>query len=143
MNANPPNERPTTQAASTPADAHAPGQLTHNLADAQSQLVDAHSQLADVHSLLVDVHSQLAETRTELAQTRAELAQVRTELAERKLIDQAKALLMQQHAISEPEAYAKLRKAAMDKGLKMAEVAQRLLDAAALLATTTPQTGAR
>ena len=40
---------------------------------------------------------------------------------------------MQRHQIAEPEAYARIRKAAMDKGLKMAEVAQRIVDAADLL----------
>jgi response regulator NasT len=64
---------------------------------------------------------------------RAELAEAKTELHERKLIDRAKGLLMQRQALSEQEAYAKLRKTAMDKGLKMAEVAQRMLDVVDLL----------
>lgn len=64
---------------------------------------------------------------------RRELADARGQLADRKLIDRAKGLLMQRHQIGEPEAYARLRKAAMDKGLKMAEVAQRIVDAAELL----------
>ena len=45
----------------------------------------------------------------------------------------AKALLMQRHKLPEQEAYARLRKAAMDRGLKLAEVSQRLIDAAELL----------
>ena len=64
---------------------------------------------------------------------RTELAEARGQLAERKVIDRAKGLLMQRHQIAEPEAYARIRKAAMDKGLKMAEVAQRIVDAADLL----------
>lgn len=64
---------------------------------------------------------------------RRELADARGQLADRKLIDRAKGLLMQRHQIGEPEAYARLRKAAMDKGLKMADVAQRIVDAADLL----------
>lgn len=64
---------------------------------------------------------------------RRELAEARTQLADRKLIDRAKGLLMQRHAIGEPEAYARLRKAAMDKGLKMSDIAQRIIDAADLL----------
>lgn len=64
---------------------------------------------------------------------RRELAEARGELAERKVIDRAKALLMQRHQIGEPEAYARIRKAAMDKGLKMSELAQRIVDAAELL----------
>ena len=64
---------------------------------------------------------------------RRELADVRTELSQRKLIDKAKGLLMQRQGLSEQQAYDKLRKAAMDRGLKLAEVAQRILDAAELL----------
>ena len=64
---------------------------------------------------------------------RAELADAKSELKDRKVIDRAKGLLMQRHAIGEPEAYARLRKAAMDKGLKMTDIAQRIIDAADLL----------
>ena len=64
---------------------------------------------------------------------RRELAEARTQLADRKLVDRAKGLLMQRHQIAEPDAYARIRKAAMDKGLKMADIAQRIVDAADLL----------
>jgi len=64
---------------------------------------------------------------------RRELADAKGELQDRKTIDRAKAMLMQRQGLSEPLAYDKLRKAAMDKGLRMGEVAQRLLDAADLL----------
>jgi two-component system, response regulator / RNA-binding antiterminator len=64
---------------------------------------------------------------------RRELAEARNQLADRKVVERAKGLLMQRHQIAEPEAYARLRKAAMDKGLKMSEVAQRIVDAADLL----------
>jgi len=40
---------------------------------------------------------------------------------------------MQRQGLNEADAYAKLRKTAMDKGLKLAEVAQRMLDVADLL----------
>ncbi len=64
---------------------------------------------------------------------RRELADVRTELQDRKIIDRAKGLLMQRQKLDEAAAYEKLRKAAMDKGLRLGEVAQRILDAADLL----------
>lgn len=64
---------------------------------------------------------------------RQELAEARSQLADRKVVDRAKGLLMQRHQIGEPEAYARIRKAAMDKGLKMADIAQRIVDAADLL----------
>jgi response regulator NasT len=40
---------------------------------------------------------------------------------------------MKHHGITEDDAYARLRKTAMDKGLKLAEVSQRIIDAADLL----------
>ncbi|WP_296445353.1 ANTAR domain-containing response regulator [Rhodoferax sp. UBA5149] len=64
---------------------------------------------------------------------RQELAATKTELQDRKVIDRAKGLLMQRQGLSEQLAYDKLRKAAMDKGLKLAEVAQRMLDVMDLL----------
>lgn len=64
---------------------------------------------------------------------RSELADARNQLEERKVIDRAKGLLMTRQGLSEQVAYARLRKAAMDRGLKLAEVAQRLIDAADLL----------
>lgn len=71
--------------------------------------------------------------RQELADARSELNELSANLAERKVIDRAKALLMERQKLSEAEAYGRLRKAAMDKNLKMAEVAQRMLDVADLL----------
>jgi response regulator NasT len=65
---------------------------------------------------------------------RQELADVRTELSDRKLIDRAKGILIQRHGLTEEAAYTRLRKTAMDKGLKLADVAQRLIDVSDLLA---------
>lgn len=64
---------------------------------------------------------------------RRELADARSQLEERKVVDRAKGLLMTRQGLSEQEAYARLRKAAMDKGIRLADVAQRLIDAADLL----------
>ncbi|MDZ7922105.1 ANTAR domain-containing response regulator [Rhodoferax sp.] len=71
--------------------------------------------------------------RAELANTRSELHELSAALQDRKVIDRAKALLMQRQQLSEEAAYGKLRKTAMDKNLKMVEVAQRMLDVADLL----------
>ncbi len=71
--------------------------------------------------------------RRELADTRNELNELSSALQDRKVIDRAKALLMQRQSLSEETAYAKLRKTAMDKNLKIVEVAQRMLDVADLL----------
>lgn len=64
---------------------------------------------------------------------RRELADARTELSDRKRIDRAKGLLIARHGLTEEEAYARLRRTAMDKGLRIAEVAQRLIDVSELL----------
>ena len=64
---------------------------------------------------------------------RAELADARTELQERKTIDRAKGLLMQRQGLTEQAAYEKLRKTAMDKGLRLGEVARRMLEMVDLL----------
>lgn len=64
---------------------------------------------------------------------RQELAEARSELSGRKVIDRAKGLLMQRQGLTEQAAYAKLRKAAMDKSIKLTEVAQRMLDMVDLL----------
>jgi two-component system, response regulator / RNA-binding antiterminator len=66
-------------------------------------------------------------------QLRRELADARSELQDRKTIDRAKGLLMQRQGLSEQEAYEKLRKTSMDRGLKLGDVAQRILDVADLL----------
>ncbi len=71
--------------------------------------------------------------RKELDATRTELNELSAALQDRKVIDRAKALLMQRQQLSEEAAYAKLRKTAMDKNLKIVEVAQRMLDVADLL----------
>jgi len=68
-----------------------------------------------------------------VARLRAELAATREALAERKTIDRAKGLLMQARGLSEDEAYALLRKTAMEKGRKLADIARALIDAAELL----------
>ena len=65
---------------------------------------------------------------------RTELSDTKLKLAERKSIERAKGYLMQQHQMNEPEAYQKMRRMAMDKNLKLVEVAQRILDVADLLA---------
>ena len=64
---------------------------------------------------------------------RRELADARTQLHDRKVIDRAKGFLMTRQGVSEEEAYGLLRKAAMDKGIKVADIAQRIVDVAGLL----------
>jgi response regulator NasT len=64
---------------------------------------------------------------------REELAEANLKLAERKLVERAKGLLMKSRSLDEEAAYALLRKSAMDRKLRLGEVAQQLIDAADLL----------
>jgi response regulator NasT len=64
---------------------------------------------------------------------RTQLAEANQKLSERKLVERAKGLLMKSRGMDEEAAYAALRKAAMDRNLKLGEVAQRIVDAADLL----------
>lgn len=64
---------------------------------------------------------------------RTELAETKRALEERKVIDRAKGLLMRARGISEDEAYALLRRTAMDQGRRVADVAEALVTAAGLL----------
>ena len=64
---------------------------------------------------------------------RAELDDTRHKLAERKVIERAKGLLMTHHGLSEDQAYQRLRSMAMNKKLKLAEIAQRIIDVEDLL----------
>ena len=62
-----------------------------------------------------------------------ELAAARDQLAAKDVIASAKALLMQRHGLSEPEAHARLRSAAMNQGLPMREIAKRLMELSQIL----------
>lgn len=68
-----------------------------------------------------------------VARLRSELAATKAALEERKVVDRAKGMLMKAKGIDEDAAYALLRRAAMDQGKKLVEVAQALLTAAELL----------
>ena len=61
-----------------------------------------------------------------------ELEQTKSALEERKVIDRAKGILMKAKNISEEQAYALLRKTAMNENRKIAEVAQSVITAAEL-----------
>lgn len=64
---------------------------------------------------------------------RRELEEARGALEDRKIIDQAKALLIKSRGISEAEAYALLRTTAMNQNRKIVDIAQGLITAAGLL----------
>lgn len=64
---------------------------------------------------------------------RTELSAAKAALAERKTIDRAKGLLMSARGVSEEEAYALLRKTAMNQGRRISEIAEALVTASDLL----------
>lgn len=64
---------------------------------------------------------------------RTELQATKQALEERKTLDRAKGILMKARGLSEEQAYALLRKTAMDQGKKVIDVAQALVTTAGLL----------
>ena len=69
----------------------------------------------------------------EMQALRSELEDTRRTLNERKRIDRAKGILMQRRGISEDDAYHSLRKLAMERNQRIAEVADNVISAAELL----------
>jgi response regulator NasT len=66
-------------------------------------------------------------------QLRQELEQARNLLAERKVIEKAKGILMKKRGMDEDQAYRMLRKMAMDRSLRLADLARSLIAAADIL----------
>ncbi|MDO6683501.1 MULTISPECIES: ANTAR domain-containing response regulator [unclassified Oceanobacter] len=64
---------------------------------------------------------------------RGELEKTKNQLADRRLLDEAKALLMKQKNMSEEEAYHAMRKMAMDRGQRMVDVAKNIISVMNLL----------
>ncbi|MBU6266836.1 MAG: ANTAR domain-containing protein [Sphingomonadales bacterium] len=67
------------------------------------------------------------------ARLQADLAEAQGKLAERDAIDKAKRILMDSRGFSEPQAYAELRKAAMNQNKRIAEIAEAVVTAHALM----------
>ena len=66
-------------------------------------------------------------------QLRAELHDTKARLAERKVIERAKGILMKQRQCSEEEAFVALRSLAMQRGIRLGEAAQQVIDVTSLL----------
>jgi two-component system, response regulator / RNA-binding antiterminator len=67
------------------------------------------------------------------AELRAQLVDANAQLSHRKTIERAKGLLMKSAGLDEDAAFTRLRKLAMDKGLKLHEVAAKVIEAHELL----------
>lgn len=120
---------------------HAPRPVVMFSADGDEQLIRA-AVGAGVTAYIVDGLSparlrpiiQVALARFEQqAHLRRQLDEVQQQLQDRKLIEQAKGVLMEKRGLSERDAYAALRQQAMKQNLKLADVARRVLDMAELL----------
>ena len=68
-----------------------------------------------------------------VARLQEELESTRNQLEARKTVDRAKGILMQLKGLSEEDAYALLRKTAMNEKRKIADVAQSVITATELL----------
>lgn len=64
---------------------------------------------------------------------REELDRAKQALGERKVIERAKGILMQERGLTEDDAYALLRKAAMSDNKRVVDIAQAVITAAGLL----------
>lgn len=64
---------------------------------------------------------------------RDQLEQAQALLSSRHTVDRAKAILMRQGGLDEDAAHRQLRKLAMDRGEKLVQLAERIIDAHALL----------
>ncbi|MGE0283926.1 MAG: ANTAR domain-containing response regulator [Rhizobiaceae bacterium] len=67
------------------------------------------------------------------ARLQSDLDEAKGKLAAREAIDRAKRVLMDSRGLTEPKAYAEMRKAAMDQGKKIAEIADAILTAHKLM----------
>jgi response regulator NasT len=67
------------------------------------------------------------------ARLQSDLAEAKGKLAERDCIDRAKRILMDSRGLSEPLAYAELRKAAMNQGKRIGDIAEAVVTAHTLM----------
>ena len=70
---------------------------------------------------------------TAFARLQADLDEAKGKLAERDTVDKAKRILMKSRSLSEPQAYAELRRKAMQSSRRIADIAEALVTAHELL----------
>jgi len=91
-------------------------------AEVSSYVVDN----VDAHRLPVILDLAAARFR-KMQSVSDELKQTKERLSERKLIEKAKGILMQQKSLTEEQAYSQMRRSAMNQGQSMAELARRII----------------
>lgn len=67
------------------------------------------------------------------ARLHADLADARGKLAERDAVDRAKRILMRSRGFTEPQAYAELRRTAMNQGRRIVDIAEAVITAEQLI----------
>jgi two-component system, response regulator PdtaR len=82
-----------------------------------------------IDDLQLDAAIRLAAARhAEFRALEAEVSRAHQALADRKVVEQAKGLLIEALGISEPEAFRRIQRAARDRNVKLAEMARRILE---------------
>jgi two-component system, response regulator PdtaR len=77
----------------------------------------------------LDAAIRLAASRHgELLALESEVSRAQQALEDRKMVERAKALLMQSLSLSEPEAFKRIQQAARNRNLRLADVARSLLE---------------
>ncbi len=87
----------------------------------------------------LDAAIRLAFTRhQEYLALEHDVTQARQALSDRKLVEQAKGLLIEALGISEPDAFKRIQRAARDRNIKLVEMARRIIDQADLITPSRP-----
>lgn len=82
----------------------------------------------------LDAAIRLAATRhAEFRALEAEVDHARQALADRKVVERAKAILMEATGVSEPEAYRRIQRAARNRNMRLAEIAAGIVEQRELL----------
>ncbi|HEY8623070.1 MAG TPA: ANTAR domain-containing protein [Casimicrobiaceae bacterium] len=109
--------------------------------DANSETIKAAIKAGVTAYIVAGMQSERLKPILEVAQARFdadralrdELKDALGRLAERKIIEKAKGIVMQQKQITEEQAYQLMRKLAMDRNVKLLDVARQLLDVSSWL----------
>jgi response regulator NasT len=75
---------------------------------------------------------------SECQSLREQLDEAQTALSERKLIERAKGIVMKQRRLDEEDAFQIMRKTAMDRNLRLADLAKTLIEATEFLGERSP-----
>jgi response regulator NasT len=104
--------------------------------DAQKGYVESRAGYMDIVCLIKPVSRAVLLNSVELLirssiriqKLETELNEMRADLDTRKLIDKAKALLMEKSGLTEQEAYRRIQKQSMDTGVPMKQVSKIIVD---------------